>query len=108
MDSTAEVKTAEPLFIDYKTWREQNEDRAKEILESLDLDEVCECECVGLNRSGDPFDDCNECDGSGSVGGDGKREVENQMRGEYAKQLERDYILAVRSINQPVEELIHG
>lgn len=89
----------EPLFLDYKAWRLKNEDLANEVRGGIDAKSVWPCECVGLSRYGDAFDDCEECDGSGKVGGDVTNEVERQMRLAYEKQLERDYRLAVQAIS---------
>ncbi len=100
----------EPLFLDYKAWRLKNEDLANEVRGGIAPKSVWPCDCVGLSRYNEPFDECEECDGSGKVGGDVTHEVERQMRMAYDKQLERDYRLAVRSLTSSLAaELVpHG
>ena len=87
-----------PLFLDYTAWRSQNEDLAIEIEQSFASEPVQDCECIGLSKFSQPFDDCDECDGTGEIGGDAKRETELEMRRRYEQQLEHDHRLAVHCI----------
>ena len=89
-----------PLFLDYTAWRSQNEDMADEILRSLDVEHVADCECVELSKFVGAFEDCTKCDGTGKAGGDAKWEVERRMKQTYETQLEHDYRLAVHCIRR--------